>query len=183
MLLHLEVQKKAQKEMDQELGRDGLPTFTDRERLPYMDAVWRESVRITPASPLGVPHAATQDDVYNGMFIPKGSWLMINIGFMCKDPRIWGDPDTYRPERWMPEHNPNAASLPDIDFIFGFGRRICPGQFLADRTNFTFAASLLKTYDILPVPGEAVPKNFVYQDAIIRRPELLRCQFKPRKLN
>jgi len=53
MLLHLEVQKKAQKEMDQELGRDGLPTFTDRERLPYMDAVWRESVRITPASPLG----------------------------------------------------------------------------------------------------------------------------------
>ena len=53
MLLHPEVQKKAQMEMDQELGRDGLPTFTDREKLPYMDAVWRESVRMNPSTPLG----------------------------------------------------------------------------------------------------------------------------------
>lgn len=82
--------------------------------------------------------------------------------------------------------------------------RICPGQFLAERTNFTFAAALLKAYDILPPPGETLPEEFVYKDAIIRfvltslssyfmrfadmsvrfrRPESFRCQFRPRKMN
>lgn len=97
MMRHPEVQKKAQMEMDRELGRHGTPRFEDRDRLPYMDAVWKESVRMNPStalgkllhdlfrcsdpkSPTGVPHAAMQDDVYNGMFIPQGTWLLTNIG-------------------------------------------------------------------------------------------------------
>jgi hypothetical protein len=48
-------------------------------------------------------------------------------------------------------------------------RRICPGRFLADRIAFTFAAALLKAYGILPLDGESVPKEYVYQDAITRQ--------------
>lgn len=86
---------------------------------------------------------------------------------MCRDPRIFEKPDEYRPERWLPEYNPSASSLPD-DIVFGFGRRVCPGQYLADRMGFAFAAAILTAYNIVPVPGEEIPKSFVYEDAGIR---------------
>ncbi|KAG8808842.1 hypothetical protein FRC17_003749, partial [Serendipita sp. 399] len=172
MLLHPEVQSKIQEELDAETPPGTLPKFDQRPQLRYLDAAWRESMRLNPSTPLGVPHTAEQEDIYNGIYIPKDTMLITNIGFMCRDPRVFSDPDKYIPERWLPEHNPDCSQLPDIyDIVFGFGRRICPGQFLADRTGFTFAAALLKTYDILPLQGDTVPKEFPYKDAITRRPE------------
>ncbi|CCA74615.1 hypothetical protein PIIN_08567 [Serendipita indica DSM 11827] len=102
--------------------------------------------------------------------------------FMCREPRIFTHPNSYPPERWLPEHNAAPSNLPDVyDIVFGFGRRICPGQFLADRIGFTFAAAVLKMYDILQLQGEELPKEFTYQDAITRRPEDVRCRFVPSK--
>ena len=92
MLLYSDVQKKAQDELDSVIGRDRLPTFEDRPRLPFIDAVCKETLRWSPIalvgeflpalgigaasllpSLAGVPHAVTQDDVYAGFFIPKGA--------------------------------------------------------------------------------------------------------------
>ncbi|KAG8833075.1 hypothetical protein FRC20_007746, partial [Serendipita sp. 405] len=169
MLLHPECQKKIQEELDTETAPDVLPKFDQRPQLRYLDAAWRESMRLNPSTPLGVPHVADQEDICNGMYIPKGASLMTNIGFMCRDPRVFSAPDEYVPERWLPEYNPECSRLPDIyDIVFGFGRRICPGQFLADRVGFTFAAAILKTYDILPLEGETLPEEFTYKDAITR---------------
>ncbi|PVF96201.1 cytochrome P450 [Serendipita vermifera] len=176
MLLNPHVQKKIHVELDQ-FGAHTF-TFEDRPDLPYLDAAWKESMRLNPSSPLGVPHQSAADDMYKGMYLPKDTMFMTNIGYMARDPRIWDEPDTYKPERWLKEYNPKADSLPSIyDIVFGFGRRLCPGQFLADRVGFIFAAAVLKTYDILPIEGETLPKEFVYQDAVTRRPEGVRCRF------
>ncbi|KIM29959.1 hypothetical protein M408DRAFT_328406 [Serendipita vermifera MAFF 305830] len=180
MLLHPDVQKKAQVELDRVIQPGVLPEFGDREALPYLDATWRESQRLNPSTPLGVPHLASEADVYKGMYIPKGTVLTTNIGYMCRDPTIWDEPDVFRPERWLPSHNPNAHSLPDISFVFGFGRRICPGMFLADQVAFTFAAAILQAYDIVPIAGDTLPKEYLYKDSLMRRPEGLRCRFLPR---
>ena len=88
MVLHPEVQAKAQAEIDRVIGKDRLPDFDDRPALPYVDAILRETLRWYPVVPLGpyiitllfnfltvlsgVPHATTTSDVYNGYFIPKG---------------------------------------------------------------------------------------------------------------
>ena len=90
MLLHPDIAKKAQRELDVVTGRDRLPTLEDRLRLPFVDAVCKEALRWQPVLPLGmptdelpremserllhaaVPHAATEDDIYNGFLIPKG---------------------------------------------------------------------------------------------------------------
>ena len=92
MLLHPDIARKAQQELDVVTGRDRLPTFEDRPRLPFVDAVCKEVLRWQPIAPLGTPtserpgetseslststigfpHAVTEDDVYNGFFIPKG---------------------------------------------------------------------------------------------------------------
>lgn len=72
MAKHPEVQRKAQEEIDSIIGPDRLPSLNDRESLPYMEAVYREIMRWKPVTPLALPHAATADGIYHGMFIPKG---------------------------------------------------------------------------------------------------------------
>src|SRR5579863_7937454 len=93
LVLFQQVQKRAQAELDAVVGRDRLPTFDDRPRLPYIEAICRELMRwqmVTPMGSiiprplrakldmnfiiLGLPHASTEDDVYKGFFIPKGSF-------------------------------------------------------------------------------------------------------------
>jgi cytochrome P450 len=73
MALHPNVQKRAQEEIDRIVGRDRMPTIDDRPSLPYVEALCREVLRWRPSGPLGFPHAAVDDDVYNGYYIPKGT--------------------------------------------------------------------------------------------------------------
>jgi cytochrome P450 len=81
MALHPEVQTKAQEELDRVLGPNKLPTFEDRSKLPYIDAMVKESLRWHPVAPMGIPHMCTVDDVYEGYRIPKGSLIMANIWY------------------------------------------------------------------------------------------------------
>ncbi|EUC55382.1 cytochrome P450 family protein [Rhizoctonia solani AG-3 Rhs1AP] len=87
MVLHPEVQTKAQTEIDSVLGGTRLPEMTDRDSMPYVCCIVKEVLRWWPAFPLGVPHASTRDDVYRGYFIPKGSTMAI-----CNDPSVISQP-------------------------------------------------------------------------------------------
>jgi cytochrome P450 len=78
MLLNPHVQKKIHTELDQ-FGAHTF-TFEDRPSLLYLDAAWKESMRMNPGSPLGLPHQSSADDMYKGMYLPKGTIFMTNIG-------------------------------------------------------------------------------------------------------
>ncbi|KAF8895100.1 cytochrome P450 [Infundibulicybe gibba] len=99
MATNPDVQLKAQNEIDAAVGNDRLPAPGDRPSLPYVEALYREVMRWRPAFPLGVPHASTEDDVYKGFFIPKGSIVLANI---CQ----------------------GKLSEDDAILAFGFGRRV-----------------------------------------------------------
>src|SRR6266851_7388424 len=112
MMIYPDVQKRGQAELDSVIGRERLPTFDDRPRLPFVDAVYKEVLRWHPVAPVGVfprslpmtwrylssitsslsslvgvPHAATKDDIYAGFFIPKGESRFPNeICLMFVDP-------------------------------------------------------------------------------------------------
>jgi cytochrome P450 len=72
--LHPATQTRAQEEIDRVVGTERLPTLEDRESLPYVEALWRETLRWRPALPVGNAHATIADDEYNGYFLPKGGF-------------------------------------------------------------------------------------------------------------
>lgn len=78
-MVHPEVQRKAQAQIDSVIGPDRLPDFSDRDQLPYVDAIVWECLRWNPSLPLGVAHYTTEDDVYEGYYIPKGTTVLANI--------------------------------------------------------------------------------------------------------
>ena len=73
------MQARAQAELDSVVGRERLPSFDDRADLPYVSAVCKEVLRWQVVANLGVPRASLADDVYEGMFIPKGAIIYANI--------------------------------------------------------------------------------------------------------
>jgi cytochrome P450 len=81
MTIFPNVLRKAQEEIDRVVGRDRLPTFKDRPRLPFINAVQLEMLRWGPIGPLNIPHALTEDDVYDGYLIPKGSIVVANLWY------------------------------------------------------------------------------------------------------
>ena len=88
MMLFPDIQRKAQEEIDMVVGTDRLPSFDDRASLPYVDAIVKEVFRWHPILPMIFPHVSSRDDVYNGMFIPKGSIVISNIRY-----EFWLYPD------------------------------------------------------------------------------------------
>jgi len=93
--LHPEVAKKAQEEIDAVVGNDRLPTFDDREHLPYIDAVSKEVFRWNSVIPTAVPHRVIQDDIHEGFFIPKGSVVIPNETYAR--PEDVRQPNDFRP--------------------------------------------------------------------------------------
>ncbi|KAH8125669.1 hypothetical protein FP744_10002504 [Trichoderma asperellum] len=138
-----EVQKKAQEEVDRVTRGTRMPVFTDREQMPFIDAMVSEALRWFTLTPMGFPHALSEDTTYKGYDLPKGAYLSWASWDFCHDPSVYKDPYKFDPERFLePRNEPNPKWT-----VFGFGRRICPGRHLADAALFVNMASLVAFFD------------------------------------
>ncbi|KAI0364042.1 cytochrome P450 [Pilatotrama ljubarskyi] len=142
------VYRKAQEEMDKVLGKRRLPDFSDRESLPYLDALLEEVYRWNPALPIGLPHRVVDEDQYRGYDIPAGSMIIANTWAMTRDTRYYPEPDAFRPERYLAPAGEKSDVLLPSSFVFGFGRRICPGQAFADASIWLAIAHIVALFDI-----------------------------------
>ncbi|TDL20082.1 cytochrome P450 oxidoreductase OrdA-like protein [Rickenella mellea] len=186
MVLFPDIQARAQAEIDSVIGSssgdgpDWIPGLKDRENLVYVNAVAKEVLRWNPIVPMGLPHVNTEDDVYNGYFIPKGSILMANIWQMTHDPSVYRDPFEFKPERYLGESPEPDSHL----FTFGFGRRICPGKELADTSLFLAICQTLAVFTITkpisPRTGEPYTPECHYQTGVISHPKTYECRIMPR---
>ncbi|KAG2110342.1 cytochrome P450 [Suillus discolor] len=142
MVLYPDVQARARAEIDQAVKHDKMPCLDDRASMPYLDAILREVLRWYPIVPLGVPHSISNDDVYNGYFIPKGAMVMVNQWAHSRDEDIFPDASRFDPSR----HLTVDGKLKDPfvnHFAFGHGRRICPGRWFAENSLWTATAAIL----------------------------------------
>ncbi|KAK7687643.1 hypothetical protein QCA50_008858 [Cerrena zonata] len=153
MSLYPDVQRKAQQELDNVVGRNRLPDFDDYDNLVYIQAIVLECMRWMPATPIGVPHTVIRDDEYKGFFIPKDAMIVANQWAMLRDPEDYPEPDRFRPERFIKDGKLNNDVRDPTSISFGFGRRICPGRWLSSGSLFMTVASVLHTLDIHAIVG------------------------------
>lgn len=151
MIMFPSVQCKAQEEIDRVIGTDRLPTFDDKAKLPYISRVVTEAYRWFPILPLGIPHYADEDILYEGYNIPKGASILPAIWGICHDPALYSNPADFDPDRYLsPRNEPDPREV-----AFGFGRRICPGRFLAESSIFISITHILAVFTI----GKAVDEH------------------------
>lgn len=144
MILHPDVQDKVHAELDTVVGRGTIPTFADRPRLPYLQAVLYEVMRWNPPASLGLPHATTTSDIYEGYYIPKGTIVLFNYWAM-KD-HGYDDPDRFDPTRHLtPDGQLSPESRQHNLIFYGFGKRVCPGRFFADHSIWAATAVIMST--------------------------------------
>jgi len=182
MTLHPQCQEKAQKEIDSVIGDLRLPEFGDRESLPFVECILQETLRWAPGLPLGIPHRVTEDDVYRGMLIPKGSLVFANIKGMSLDEGVYSDPTSFYPERYFPK--PVGNGEPHFDnTAFGFGRRICTGQYVADNSLWVAIVLILascKISNAVDKDGNIIVPDSTITDGLASHPSDTRCVISPR---
>ena len=152
MIKFPEVLKKLQAQIDEVVGTSRLPTFEDMPQLPYVRAVVKEVLRWRPVTAGGLPHMCTKDDTYeiDGQkhFIPAGTNIHPNQWAIHRDETFYPESESFIPERWIepkwPTHKEPLSTYPNIQHFssFGFGRRICPGQHIAERSLYLLTARI-----------------------------------------
>ncbi|KAK0209777.1 cytochrome P450 [Armillaria fumosa] len=148
-----QTQTWVQEELDAVVGRKRVPTFDDYVDLLRVMAFVLESYRWRPVGRSGFAHRSSKDTIWRNYCIPKDAMVIGDHWPICRDPSVFANPEVFDPTHWFDDDGSlkSDASL----FNFGFGRRVCPGRHVADRSLFTTTALLLWAFRI--TEDEKVP--------------------------
>jgi cytochrome P450 len=162
----------AQKELDEIVGTERLPDFSDLQNLPYIQAVFEETFRWRHTVPGGIPHATTQDDYYKGYLIPKGSTILPLFNAMRQDKKRYDSPEVFYPERWIGKSQHGT---------FGYGKRVCSGRHIAKRSVTIAIARLLWAFDITAKDGtRPIVNEEKFTNGFASKPKPFEAVFIPR---
>ncbi|GJE87397.1 cytochrome P450 [Phanerochaete sordida] len=157
MTLYPDVQKGAQLKVDAVTHGLRLPTFADRDSLPCIDRMVKEVLRWAVPTTLVFPHSQdpSQDAIVDGVFIPKGSLLIVNTGGIFEDPEIYADPRRFWPDRFLDDN-----VLDPFSVAFGYARRKCIGMHFVEKRLWITIATALATLDVCAPtnPGARAPR-------------------------
>nr|ACN33797.1 unknown [Zea mays] len=162
LVRHPAVQARVRAEVDAAVGAGGCPTDADVARMPYLQAVVKETLRAHPPGPLlSWARLATADvPLCNGMVVPAGTTAMVNMWAITHDAAVWADPDAFAPERFLPSEGGADVDVRGVDLRlapFGAGRRVCPGKNLGLTTVGLWVARLVHAFQwALPDGAAAV---------------------------
>ncbi|XP_008060184.1 cytochrome P450 2D17-like isoform X2 [Carlito syrichta] len=157
MILHPDVQRRVQQEIDKVVGQARPPEMADQARMPFTTAVIHEVQRFGDIIPLGVPHMTTRDTEVQGFHIPKGTMFFINLSSVLKDETIWEKPFSFHPEHFLDAqgHFVNQEAF----MPFSAGRRVCLGEPLARMELFLFFTCLLQRFTFSVPTGQPRPSD------------------------
>ena len=191
LVTHPETLRAAHEELDAVIGSSRTPTFEDEAHLPYIRALVKEVLRWRPVAVLGgTPHASTQDDNYEGYYIPLGTTVLGNSWAINLNEEYYPNPHRFNPDRFLDTALAEKAkfSTPETGrphpaksghSSFGWGRRICPGADLASNSLFVALAKILWAFEISPREGVRYD-TFAYTEGFNIRPQKFERDIKIR---
>ncbi|KAJ7472375.1 cytochrome P450 [Mycena galericulata] len=184
-----EYQERARKEIDAVVEGTRLPVLADFQELPYLNALIKETHRFRPQFPMGIPHLMTLNSQYKDYIVPKGAVLLLNTYGLFHDPEIFEDPGIFNPDRFLDSEHGTRPGV-DIDFrdnfVFGGGRRICPGQWVAQSTINLAAMRLIWALKFGaatdPATGEPISRDLSFYSSadLVVMPRPFKCAIEPR---
>ncbi|KAJ0785456.1 putative cytochrome P450 [Helianthus annuus] len=126
LIRHPRVMKKLQQEVTEVAQGRSMIYETDLEKMEYLKATIKETLRLYPPIPLLIPRESMQDVNVMGYDIPAGTQTIVNAWAIGRDPSLWEEPDEFRPERFL-NSSIDYKGLHFELLPFGAGRRGCPG--------------------------------------------------------
>ncbi|GAP82354.1 putative cytochrome p450 [Rosellinia necatrix] len=157
-----QIQSRSHEELVRVAGVSRSPVLQDRPHCSYVRACIKEILRLVPSTSNGIAHYTTEEVIYKGYHIPKNTVVSLNLWALCHDETRYEQPTEFRPERYLKEsakerfesNNRIQPYGPDR-FVWGAGRRICPGIYLADNSLFVALAKILWAFELLPPLDQA----------------------------
>ncbi|KAK4325035.1 hypothetical protein Pmani_004346 [Petrolisthes manimaculis] len=156
LLREPQIQQRLYQEIEAVIGSDRFPTYEDRLRMPYTEAFITEVFRFGSITPLAL-HGNPEETQLGGYRIPKRSWVVGNIWGIHWDSKVWGDPENFRPERFLNDEGQLVRS--EHVLAFSVGRRNCLGESLARIEAFQFLTAMLQKYEFTVPPGQDPPST------------------------
>ncbi|XWS49804.1 hypothetical protein CRYUN_Cryun12cG0034300 [Craigia yunnanensis] len=155
LMLHPEALKKVQEELTEVVGANNIVEEYHIYKLPHLQAVVKEALRLHPSAPLLLPRCPTQSCTVGGYKIPKGAKIFLNAWAMHRDPQFWNNPFEFQPERFLGDGNNLDYSGNNFHYIpFGSGRRACAGLRLGERMLMYISATFLHMFEWKMPDGE-----------------------------
>ncbi|KAJ6611223.1 cytochrome P450 [Mycena sp. CBHHK59/15] len=183
-----ECQARAREEIDAVVGNTRLPELEDFTRMPYVGGLINETLRFRPQFPMGVPHLMTGDFIYKDYVVPKDTVVVLNTHALYHDPDVFEHPEVFNPDRFLQSKHGTRPGM-DIDFrdnfLFGGGRRICPGQWVARSTMQLTTMRLIWALEFGPPTdpktNESISRELChYSSDFVVMPRPFKCAIQPR---
>lgn len=138
---------KVKAELEEVIGSNNKSLIeSDIPKLPYLQAVVKETFRLHPPAPLLIPRKVTKDFNFMGYDIARNTQVMVNAWAIGRDPEYWDDSTAFKPERFLGSNVDYRGQHFEL-LPFGAGRRMCAGLPLADRMLHIILGSLLHHFD------------------------------------
>uniref|UniRef100_A0A3Q1GVH7 Uncharacterized protein n=1 Tax=Acanthochromis polyacanthus TaxID=80966 RepID=A0A3Q1GVH7_9TELE len=167
MIHHPDIQKRVQAEINAVIGSSRQPSMTDRENLPYTNAVIHEIQRYANIVPLNVGRITVRDTTLDKYTIPKGTMIIPTLHSVLNDDSMWETPHSFNPQHFLDQDGKfrkREAFIP-----FSAGKRVCIGEQLARMELFLFFTSLLQRFSFSAPAGEK--PSLEYTMGFIRSPK------------
>ncbi|XP_057975001.1 cytochrome P450 81C13-like [Malania oleifera] len=144
LLNHPEVLQKVRAEIYNNVERGRLIVDSDLSKLPYLQCVVNETLRLYPAAPLLLPHFSSNDCSLGGYEIPRQTILFVNAWALHRNPKVWDEPTKFKPERFESIEGKKDG----FKFVpFGVGRRACPGNTMGMRMVSLALGALIQCFE------------------------------------
>ncbi|PIN06592.1 Cytochrome P450 CYP2 subfamily [Handroanthus impetiginosus] len=176
LLNHPHELNKVKNEIDNNIPPGKLLMDSDLHKLPYLRCIINETLRLYPVAPLLVPHTSSEDCKIEGFDVQKGTILLVNAWAIQRDPKLWDEPEMFKPERFKGIE----GGFDGFRFIpFGVGRRACPGSGMALRLSGLALGTLIQCFEWEREGSELVDLEEV-AGLILSKAKPLEALYRPR---